>query len=81
MKESKLLALRESSDFLIKQAKSCTTQSQLQIVRNMLEGVILSRYKGQFELAHEYSRVDIELRRKERELGPLEMPTMEFNNN
>lgn len=62
--------IREIADFLVHQVKKSTRQQHLDILREMLERVLLDRYAGETTLAHEYTRVDIEIRQKERSLHP-----------
>ena len=61
--------IREISDFLIHQIQRSTRQSHLDILRDMLDRVLLQAYSGDEKLGDEYCRVDVELRTRERQLG------------
>lgn len=70
--------IREISDFLIHQIRKSTRGLHLNILREMMDRVLLERYCGNETLAHEYSRVDMEIRLRERQLQPndVEIETM-----
>lgn len=62
--------IREIADFLVHQVMKSTNQHHLDILRELTDRVLLERYAGEATLAHEYSRVDTEIRLKERQLHP-----------
>lgn len=69
--------IREISNFLIHQIKKSTHQQHLDILRELMDRVLLERYTGEPSLAHEYSRVDVELRLRERQLETTHIELMQ----
>lgn len=69
MKPAAQAPIRELANFLIHQIKASTECVQLEVIKEMLDTRLLERYIDNPLLAHEYARVDLELRRKEEEFG------------